>query len=219
MTEDQKDILIAKMIDSPVSLSEEELELIVSNPELGEIHEISSRLEESLTPMPEIDMADEWARMRPRLRRRRSALRCWTRAAAAVAGVLIISGLAVFTRNHFQPAYQGQAIAESISRKNDKSMQTATTIATAVYDNEVKEAEVPAKPHPKAKKKKANPTPQTEDIDIEELLRIEQARIDNEIAMQNIEIYRLEHEQFCASEASEEEINDSELTFIYISSL
>lgn len=219
MTEDQKEILIAKMIDLPASLSEEELEQIVKDPELREIYEISSRLDDALAPMPDIDMADEWARMQPRLRRHHSVMSRSLRVAAAVAGVVIVSGLAVLTRNHFQPVQQEKVIAEIISRKNDKSMQTATTIATAVYDNEVKEAEVPAKPHPKAKKKKTNFTPQTEDIDIDELLRIKQARIDNEIAMQNIEIYRLEHEQFCASDASEEEIDDSELTFIYISAL
>lgn len=60
MTEEQKELLIAKMLDTPSSLSEEDLELILHDEELRGIYEASAALSGACIRQPELDMIAEW---------------------------------------------------------------------------------------------------------------------------------------------------------------
>ena len=95
MTEEQKEILIAKMLDAPYSLSDEELDLMMHDDELREIYEASAALSSALIRQPELDMKAEWDRFRPRLRRKPAPMRWVMRVAAIFLGVIFFSGIAV----------------------------------------------------------------------------------------------------------------------------
>lgn len=89
MTEEQKDILIAKMLDAPATLSEKELELIATDDELRDIQKISAAISGALTPNIEIDAQQEWARFRPRIHRKPSPMRWVMRVAAIFLGIML----------------------------------------------------------------------------------------------------------------------------------
>lgn len=56
MTEEQKEILIAKLLDCPSSLSDEELDLILHDGELREIYDASVAMSGALVRQPDFDM-------------------------------------------------------------------------------------------------------------------------------------------------------------------
>lgn len=95
MTDEQKEILIAKMLDAPSSLSDKELDAILHDDELRDIYEVSSAVSSAYAGQPELDMEDEWKRFRPRLRRKPTAMRWAMRVAAIFLGVVLASGIAV----------------------------------------------------------------------------------------------------------------------------
>ena len=70
MTEEQKEILIAKMLDAPSSLSDVELDSILHDDELRDIYEASAALSSACIRQPEWDMKAEWNSFRPRIRRK-----------------------------------------------------------------------------------------------------------------------------------------------------
>lgn len=55
MTEEQKEKLIARMLDSPSSLSDEELEMMTLDEELRDIYEISSSVSGACMPAPHLE--------------------------------------------------------------------------------------------------------------------------------------------------------------------
>ena len=67
MTEEQKEILIAKMLDAPSSLSDVELDSILHDDELRDIYEASAALSSACIRQPEWDMKAEWNSFRPRI--------------------------------------------------------------------------------------------------------------------------------------------------------
>ena len=58
MTEQQKEILTAKMLDAPASLSDEELALIGNDPELRDIYEMSASIATASAARTRFDMAE-----------------------------------------------------------------------------------------------------------------------------------------------------------------
>lgn len=60
MTEEQIEILIAKMLDAPSSLSDEELDSILQDEDLRSFYAASAALGNACIRQPEWDMEAEW---------------------------------------------------------------------------------------------------------------------------------------------------------------
>ena len=205
MTEEQKDILIAKMLDTPSLLSDEELESILSDEELREIYEMSAAVSGAYIGHPDFDVAEEWRLFRPHIRRKPMSMRWVMRVAAIFLGVAFVGGVLV--------------------RMIDKAMDAPPTRVAKVHDvkksPEIKAIEENTRSDEIRKKEdsqslfsenktvssarhvaktKIIKTQQVElpeeDIDIDTYLRIQQARIDNDLAMMEAESYLYEYNEF-----------------------
>ncbi len=198
MTEEQRDILIAKMLDAPSSLSDYELDMIEHDDELREIHETSAAISGACIRQPELDMDSEWERFRPRIRRKPSAIRRVMRVAAIFLGIMLVSSLLVKMVDHTLTSGKPAALAkvEHPAPLDLPASPEAVIPSPAVDDHtDAIKASAPGQARPAVPRKaratlakaKAPATPATSspaDLDIDEYLRIQQARIDNELAMQ-----------------------------------
>lgn len=206
MTEAQKEILIAKMLDAPSSLSDEELNAILDDEELRDIYAASALVSSAKAAQPVLDTRAEWERFRPRIRRKPSSLRWIMRVAAIFLGVIFASAIAgnlidyVFTYYAPQPA-----IAKADSPQQSDSAPLVQAAQQTVEPEMTLKVETPKqKKHPATPSRhlaKADiPKPAAElpvvdtDIDIDEYLRIQQARIDNDLAVQFAEAYMEEYD-------------------------
>lgn len=192
MTEEQKEILIAKLLDCPSSLSDEELDLILHDGELREIYEASAAMSGAFVSLPELDIEAEWKRFRPRLRRRPTPMRWAMRVAAVFLGVVLASGIVVKIIDRAYMRDRQQAIAV---------VQMSEEMNNAVFMQQDMQAEdtapvVQSTLQPKAESPKRNKTITQEqsEADIDEYLRIQQARIDNDMAVMVAESYIEEYD-------------------------
>lgn len=191
MTDAQKDILLAKMLDAPSSLSDKELEIIMLDEELKDIYEMSSAVSGACIKQPEFDINEEWRRLQTRLRRRKFKRPWIMKVAAIFIGIMIVGGIAgkivdyIFTTDQApifakteQPESPENAAAQCDSRNPEQSITLRTP-------SEVKEDKAPASSCKLAQAKVFEPTATKteEDVNIDEYLRIEQARIDNDLAL------------------------------------
>lgn len=190
MTEDRKESLIAKLIDAPSSLTDEDLELIVGDDELRDIYEMST-IVKGACMRPSMDVSEEWVNFRPRLTRRPRPAWGWiVRVAAAFFGVSLLAAVVI--------KFSGPIPADQpLVAAGDEIQETDSTILLLPHDDEDETIAVespseqaPPVPVPPKAQKNAVATPE---IDIDEYLRIEQARIDEEIAVQMAEIYLSEY--------------------------
>lgn len=195
MTEEQKDSLIAKMLDAPSSLSDEELEAILHDDELRDIYDVSAALSNACTPQPEPDMEAEWLRFRPRLRRKPTTMRWILRVAAIFLGAVLASGIAVrvfdniFTADSPQPAIA----------KVDTVIPARTKPAALPAEQEASAAPEPAIKKCRAVEparyiSKVELSGEDTEIDIDEFLRIQQARVDHNLAIQAAESFLDEYD-------------------------
>ena len=202
MTEAQKEILIAKMLDDPSSLSVEEMDAIARDEELRDIYAMSAQVSGACAPKPEIDMVEEWVRFRRRMRQRPSRWRWVMRVAAIFLGVTFVGGVAVkMIDNTFTPDNTPMIVKVHRPSEAKKYSVPGLTALTAMCRQpkmapaaaQPKAADVPkplvAKARTKTPEVKAQPEAQMAEVDIEEYLRIQQAGIENDLAMQNAEIY------------------------------
>lgn len=179
MTEQQKEILTAKMLDAPASLSDEELALIGNDPELRDIYEMSASIATASAARTRFDMADEWACFSPRIAGPRLKMRWIMNVAAALLGVIVASGIAVtLTDNAPTPsAPQPLARLELQLPPPSATMPAPLTKAAPEDNGDSSTAAANALAAPQ-------PEPALDiDIDIDEYLRIQQASIDNDLAM------------------------------------
>ncbi len=210
MTEEQKEILIAKMLDAPSSLSDVELDSILHDDELRDIYEASAALSSACIRQPEWDMKAEWNSFRPRIRRKPATMRWVMRVAAIFLGVLFASNLVVRTIDYVFTIEQPSAIARVVQ---SPALNFATTSPRNPQTTEVTKEEAEQEPTivrkhstvanhhlAKAEINRSNPpAAQVEPtIDIDEYLRIQQARIDNDLAMQIAESYIEEYDDLIA---------------------
>lgn len=192
MTEEKKEFLIAKMLDSPSSLSDEEMDVILHDDELKDIYEMSSAVSGACIRQSEIDMAEEWERFRPRIRRKPSAMRWVMRVAAIFLGVVVASGIVVKLTDYLLSSEEQPVIA----KVEERDVVTPDSISIPVAANEpvmkVEEAlpvgnQMAHKRHRAKAAVVAADTITAYDLDddeyIEQYLRVQQARIDNELAM------------------------------------
>lgn len=189
MTEEQKEILISKIIDTPSALTDMELNLILKDPELMDLYEMSSSVSGAYKGISDIDIENEWELFRPSILKKPRLMTRVMRIAAVFLGILLCSSMAwlIYDLNSSKDTVSGIALA-------DKNPQNEDISSINEPEEEMAEAEMPevqAKPESKASKV-VRPSQNTEEIDIEEYLRIQQARIDNELALLNAEIYKEE---------------------------
>lgn len=190
MTDETKNSLVEKMIDRPEELTSGEIMSIMEDDELRQLYEISVGLQDSLVCNRQVDAAKEWDAFRPRLRRRRHPLMLIAGAAAALAGIVLFVGIMADTagfRHQELPLTASLDKEESIVEKNIAE-------APVVSDTEVKQLK-PLSPAVQKTTVAASAHAGGDDtaIDIDEFMRIEQARIDNDIAMAMARVYEDEY--------------------------
>ncbi|MDE5585306.1 MAG: hypothetical protein K2I92_03070 [Muribaculaceae bacterium] len=205
MTEEQKDILIAKMLDAPSSLSDMEIESILSDEELRDIYEMSAAVSGAFIDLPDFDMADEWNQFRPKIRRMSSRMRWVVRVAAIFLGVAFAGGVMVrmIDRPPAAPKptiAKAQDIKKSVEIKSMEKESRPDEIQKKEDSRLGSQRNNTASSGQHASKSSLNKTTQTElteeDIDIDTYLRIQQARIDNDLAMMTAESYLYEYNEF-----------------------
>lgn len=204
MTEEQKDILINKMLDAPATLTNEELAVILDDDELKDIYDISASVSSAYIGQTEVDMAEEWSRFKSRLFPRRFRIRRILYVAAALIGIALVSGfVAKMIIN--SPSNDRQTIIAKEDRPiqsieapdsyrihEDNTERTSEETSSPITANPI---DAQHKRH--VAKAKVNNRPRSEkkvvEIDIDEYLRIQQAKIDNEIALQTAAILAEEY--------------------------
>ncbi len=191
MTEEQKEKLIAKMLDSPSSLSDEELEMMTLDEELRDIYEISSSVSGACMSAPHLEPSQEWMRFRPRIMRRPSPMRWIMRVAAIFLGIAFVSAVVVrMIDSRFTPDNRPHiAMLEPIKPSDTaplqpSAVQEAEECQVADASPAARMLEPSARPRvAKAVATCCEPPSECTDIDIDEYLRIQQARTDNELAV------------------------------------
>ncbi|MDE6547786.1 MAG: hypothetical protein K2L22_02190 [Muribaculaceae bacterium] len=200
MTEEQKDILIGKMIDSPSSLTDEELDMILTDDELKDIYKISSDVMGACMPQPEMDVEREWRLFRHRILSKPSPTRWIMRVAAIFLGVMLASGILVKFTDYLLTDENKTIVASDAGKRVDLNDQVNgnNEIDHPMKDEEpisemlpIKAAIPDARP---AKTKRISSAAkkveiEEEEIDIDEYLRLQQSEIDQEIAVLNAEMY------------------------------
>lgn len=207
MTEEQKEILIAKMLDAPASLSDMELDAISEDDELRDIYAASAALDSAYAAKQEFDMDAEWKRFSPRLRRKPDKMRWFMRVAAIFLGVILASSVVVKIINTAFSHDPQPVIAkvEQVSKAPEhptlhESLQAAESIDKTPVNHAIGHSSKPVNTRHIAKAEVSKPATtaapvQIEpEIDVDEYLRIQQARIDNELALQMAESYMEEYD-------------------------
>ncbi len=205
MTEEQKEILIAKMLDAPASLSDMELDAISDDDELRDIYAASAALDSAYAAKQEFDMDAEWKRFSPRLHRKPDKMRWFMRVAAIFLGVILASGVAVKIINTtFTHAPQPViAKVEQVSKAAERptlhmpeqmSMTEIKTPRNHAVDHDSKHYNTRHLAKAEVTLPATTPAQAEPEIDVDEYLRIQQARIDNELALQMAESYMEEYD-------------------------
>ena len=204
MTEEQKDILITKMLDAPATLTNEELAVILDDAELKDIYDMSADVSSAYIHQTEVDMVEEWSRLSIRLFPRRFRIRRILYVAAALIGIALVSGL-VARMIINSPSTDRQTIITKVDRPiksveapdsygihEDNTERTSGEASSPITANPI---DAQHKRH--VAKSKIYKQPRSEkkvvEIDIDEYLRIQQAKIDNEIALQTAAILAEEY--------------------------
>lgn len=208
MTEEQKEKLIAKMLDAPSSLSDEELEMIAHDEELRDIYEISASVSGACVRQPEINMADEWARFCTRISvpRKLSPMRRVMQVAAIFIGVVLASGVTVKIIDKLAtPDQQLQlAVLDQGKPGENNTLSIPEVDDVTILQDSVEKCNVITPTIIKQKRdvsaKRNIARAETADVDdalavadgidvdVDEFLRIQQARVENDLAMQNAEV-------------------------------
>ena len=193
MTEEQKEILLGRMVDTPAGLSSDDMAMIADDEELRELYQLSADLKTACVKPPEIDEAKEWQRFRSRMRvagRRRRWSRM-VRVAAIFLGVMLLSGVAMTLIDRLMLMPESTEIAAvpvdtvAVAPKQ-KEATGPELIAEAAVKKAVKESVGEAK---RAGGKQSAPS----EPSIEEYLAVQQARIENEIATELAEAIKQQY--------------------------
>ena len=197
MTEEQKEILLGRMVDNPAGLSSDDMAMIAGDEELRELYQLSADLKTACVKPPEIDEAKEWQRFRSRMRvagRRRRWSRMM-RVAAIFLGVMLLSGVAMTLIDRLMLMSESTEIAavpvDTVTvAPMQKEAAGSRLIAEAAVKETVKEAVKEAGGEAKrAGGKQSTPS----EPSIEEYLAVQQARIENEIATELAEAIKQQY--------------------------
>ncbi len=193
MTEGQKDILICKMLDSPASLTEEELELILHDEELRDIYEASVFVSGAMTPQKEFDAEQEWRLFRHRILPKPSLSRRFMRIAAIFLGVIVVGGIIGKVIDYTMTKGYEEQMAETVKSTTPKipKIKEDTPKIPYVEPTSMPEQAKETATTKIAAQKKTFQAPQNEEeeeIDVDEYLRQQQEEIEDAIIRQNAEI-------------------------------
>lgn len=204
MTEEKKEILIAKILDAPSSLSDEELDLILDDEELHDIYSVSADISGACIRQPEFDMKAEWNKFRPRLSRKLTAMHWIMRVAAIFLGVLFASSV-VFKIIDSAFTYDRRPVIAKVEKSSaiDKEpvVHHNKQVPKSEEEPEIKqriERNNSGSNRHLTKTETNHPgssvSQDESDIDVDEFLRIQEACIDNDLAMQVAESYMAEYD-------------------------
>lgn len=217
MNEELKEILIAKMLDAPHSLSDEDLGLILNDDELHDIYEVSVALSSTYINNAKFDMEYEWARFRPRIYRNRDRTSWVIRIVAIFLGIIIVSRIAVhIIDNKFTKQPLEIAMTEQYKELENASTELPNPLKIEVEEKPQQDPVIIGN-HYVAKDENYSPqniyTNEEINIDIDEYLRIQQASIDNELALQVSETL-LDEINLMISQTDNDIIDNQEFEYI-----
>lgn len=187
-----KDLLLEKLLDPDATLTDVELDMLLADKELREIHEISAAVRGTSLQPSEIDVEQEWKLFRHKLHPRSTPWRWIMRVAAIFLGILFVSGILKFGIDRILTDNQGVVVAES---------QPSAVEESKVGENPKKGEPLPelipvveeATDIPVRTVRRKRPVrvevEEEEEVDIDEYLRLQQARIDNEVALLQAQLY------------------------------
>ena len=203
MTEEQKEILIARMLDCPDSLSAEDIKLIVQDEELRDIYELSADLKNAYTAPSEIDTAGEWRRFQVRLRQKQHSSFQWILHIAAIfLGTIFITGVVVaLLQDHYNVPEYPMVAAIGIIPRTESPKPVDHTEPTPLLTGRMSSSH------------SAVPAEAKKSVDIDEYLRIQQAQVDNNIATLLAETIV---EQYCAMQEWNEISSDLPQTMMLV---
>ncbi|MDE5877411.1 MAG: hypothetical protein K2H47_07970 [Muribaculaceae bacterium] len=215
MTEEQKEILIAKMLDVPSSLSDEELAAVVEDEELREIYEISSAVSGACIRQPKINVEEEWKCFRPYIKPKPAPMRWIMKVAAIFLGIVSVSAIVIKiidsafttdTQSGIVKVEQPVAPKQSVTPEQVVTLKETTQELLAASETTTV-ASVKKKQLNKRKRKVSKAAEveivepekviQSDEVDIDEFLRIQQARIDNDLALQTARVIEDEYYNVC----------------------
>ena len=121
MTEEQKEILISKMVDNPATLTDLEIDLILKDPELLDIYEMSSSVSGAYNSASDIDIEKEWKLFRPSILIKPRLMTRVMRVAAVFLGILLCSsmGWLIYDLNSSKDTVSGIALVEENPQNED----------------------------------------------------------------------------------------------------
>ncbi len=197
MTEEQKEILLGRMVDNPAGLSSDDMAMIAGDEELRELYQLSADLKTACVKPPEIDEAKEWQRFRSRMRvagRRRRWSRM-VRVAAIFLGVMLLSGVAVTLIDRLMLMPESTEIAAvPVDTVTVAPMQKEAAGPELIADAAVKKTVKKAVKEAVGEAKRAGGKQSTpSEPSIEEYLAVQQARIENEIAIELAEAIKQQY--------------------------
>lgn len=204
------------MIDRPADLSPDEIEAIMGDAELCDFYEISVDLQNSLIEEPQINIKEEWGNFCQLLsaRRRRLSLKAIMQIAAIFIGIALLSGVVLNIINSQSSQSSVAGMLADVQRTNDTCgiyiAPKTTTIATPKPTTSTPSEQSKSQQIVLDNISSASvTTPQTavtdiaiSDFDPEQYVKVQQARIDNEIAMAMAERYLTEYNLKRESEAA-----------------
>lgn len=200
MKDAQKYILIAKMLEAPSSLSDEEVDMIVQDDELRDIYEMNALVAGAYISQPEFDVREEWNKFRPSILQRPKNFRKILRIAAIFVGLVISVAIAFSLLN--RPMEQSGTLMTK-AEENPPVDNIISVVVSSLDSAIIRECiESPVRNNVKSSPKLIAKAAINEsvdslpiiDIDLEEYARIEQAKIDNDIAMSLANIYMAEYD-------------------------
>lgn len=199
MTEVEKDLLIGKMTDNPDSLTDQDLDAISKDSELREIYEISCLIKRVASSKIEVDGVKEWELFRPRIKKNPMLFIRYMRIAAIFLGVLVLSYIVIKTVNNVyeKPATPVMSQNNEIIKEKQKSGTqdlnftfNSDSISTGKVDRNSNELAGKIIKTKNTTEEEIQIEIQTaNEIDIDEYLRIEEAKIENELALLTSQMY------------------------------
>lgn len=196
MTQEDKDILMEKMLDPDASLTDAELDIILHDAELREIYDISSAVKSACVQPSAVDVEQEWRLFRHRIQPKPSRWRWVMRVAAIFIGVVFVSGIVKVALDSILSEGDSAVVVDATPKKAPQSpaeeVEGANGVSGLANDAEASGGAVKAVPVrrrvPKAVQNE-DTDQNVEEIDIDEYLRLEQARIDNDLALLQARTY------------------------------
>lgn len=219
MTQEEKDILMEKMLDPDGVLSDEELETVFHDDELQDIYRVSSAVRGACVQSYAIDVKKEWRIFRHRLHPGPLRRRWPMRVAVIFLGILFVSGIVGIAVDRFLSGKKQVVVAKSETLTAEKHVQEDSNQKPL---QEMGNDDFPTPSLPAARKaiaprrSVAENAVEEEEIDVDEYLRLQQARIDNDMALIQAELYIAERQAIREAQFpdGEEELEQNEVRYV-----